>query len=100
MSVAIVLDRLKYRLISRGLTHVEVMRLIKDTVNIVGDSEKSNLFAINEKLHDLGWPHEILDARGLELIVFFKEIEESSDRGVLHSSPAKTKQGLHTVFVG
>ncbi|HNR12330.1 MAG TPA: hypothetical protein PKM59_03340 [Thermodesulfobacteriota bacterium] len=100
MSLHDIRERLECLLSSRGLSAVEISRLIKDTANIVGDGNGTNLFLINEKLSDLGWPRHVLDEHDLELIMYFNEIQESSDRGMLHSIPTKTKQGLHTVFVG
>ncbi len=60
---------LSRRLAEKDLMPVEVSRLIKDAVNIIGDGGDFTLYMVNQKLENLGWGGKILDEFSFELIL-------------------------------
>jgi hypothetical protein len=62
---------LLYKLCQKGLTTVEIPRLVKDVLNIVDDSGDNTSATINQKLKTLGWGEAIVDQFTLELIISF-----------------------------
>jgi len=57
------------KLSDKGLTPVEVSRLIKDVVNIIGDGGEFTVPLLNQELERLGWEGHILDEFSFELIL-------------------------------
>ncbi len=68
-------DTLFGRLSARGLMSVEILRLIKDVLNIVGDGGNFTVASINKELERLGWRERIMDETSFELITFILENE-------------------------
>lgn len=66
---------LSRRLAEKNLMPVEVSRLIKDVVNIIGDGGNFTLYMVNQKLEYLGWGGQILDEFSFELILSLIENE-------------------------
>lgn len=56
---------------------MEVLRLIKDVKNILADRDPCTLFALNEKLAQLGWAGGTLDQFSFELILVLLEDEQA-----------------------
>ena len=71
-----IIDLLLYKLSKKGLTQVEIPRLVRDVLNIVGEGGEFTAGAINLKLKTLGWDKEILDQFTFELIIALLEKEE------------------------
>jgi len=63
------------KLVSQGLTRVEITRLIKDVFNLVGDGGYFTVESVNENLEHLGWKNELLSEVTLDLILFMLENE-------------------------
>lgn len=57
------------RLSKKGLTPVEINRLVKDLFYIIADRGLFNVFIVNKKLLALGWQEKMIDEFTLELIV-------------------------------
>ena len=79
-------DALFGRLSFRGLTPVEIPRLIKDVHDIVGDGGQFTVASINRTLERLGWRKNTMDAFSFELIVFLleNEYDYEVERHMLH----------------
>ena len=74
-----IIELLLYRLSSKGLTPVEIPRLIKDVLNILGESGEFTTDFINIRLERLGWDKAVLDQAALELIIALLENEDESE---------------------
>ncbi len=68
-------DTLFGRLSARGLMSFEILRLIKDVLNIVGDGGNFTVASVNKELVRLGWRERIMDETSFELITFILENE-------------------------
>jgi hypothetical protein len=68
-------DTLFGRLSARGLMSVEILRLIKDVLNIVRDGGNFTVASINKELERLGWRERVMDETSFELITFILENE-------------------------
>jgi hypothetical protein len=68
-------DTLFGRLSARGLMSVEILRLIKDVLNIVGNGGNFTVASINKELGRLGWRERVMDEISFELITFILENE-------------------------
>jgi hypothetical protein len=64
-----IIDLLLYKLSNKGLTPVEIPRLVKDVLNIVSDGGQFTSSAVNRKLEALGWDKSIVDQLTFELII-------------------------------
>jgi len=71
-----IVDLLMYKLSNKGLTPVEIPRLVKDVLNIVSDGGEFTTDIINRKLRRLGWNEEIVDQFTFELIIALLENKE------------------------
>ena len=74
-----IIELLLYRLSSKGLTPVEIPRLIKDVLNIIGESGEFTTDFINIRLERLGWDKAVLDQAALELIIALLDNEDESE---------------------
>jgi hypothetical protein len=74
-----IVDILLYKLSSKGLTPVEIPRLVKDVLNIVSDGGEFTTGTINIKLEMLGWDGAIVDQFTFELILALLENEGEHD---------------------
>ena len=63
------------RLCEQGLTPVEIPRLIKDIVHIIGAGEDFTVDSVNQGLELLGWKEQTLDTFRFELVLFILELE-------------------------
>jgi hypothetical protein len=79
-------DALFGRLSSRGLTPIEIPRLIKDVYNIIGNGGHFTVASVNKDLKRLGWSERTMDTICFELIVFLLENEGDYqvERHMLH----------------
>ena len=68
-------DTLFGRLTSRGLMSVEILRLIKDVLNIIRDGGDFTVASINRELECLGWREQVMDETSFGLIIFILENE-------------------------
>jgi len=64
-------DILSERFYERHFSSLEVLRIIKDVLNIAGDGGNFTVHTVNQKLENLGWKREILDQFSFELILAF-----------------------------
>lgn len=60
---------------NKGLMPIEIKRLTRDILNIIGQGGLYNAGIINQKLEHLGWGKNILDNYTFELIVYYLECE-------------------------
>ena len=70
-----IVNLLLNKLCHKGLTPVEVPRLVKDVLIIIGEGGKFTTGAINRRLEALGWDKEIVDRFTFELIIALVEHE-------------------------
>jgi hypothetical protein len=70
-----IVDLLLYKLSNKGLTPVEIPRLVKDVLNIVSNGGEFTTRTINRKLETLGWEKAIVDQFTFELIIALLENE-------------------------
>jgi hypothetical protein len=70
-----IVDVLLQKLSQKGLTPVEVPRLVKDVLSIVGEGGEFTTYTINQKLESLGWDKKIVDPFTFELIIALLEHE-------------------------
>lgn len=63
------------RLYKKGLMPIEVKRLTRDILNIIGDGGFYSAAILNRKLERLGWEKNIVDNYIFELIVYYLECE-------------------------
>ena len=64
-----IVDVLLQKLSQKGLTPVEVPRLVKDVLSIVGEGGELTTHTINQRLESLGWDKKIVDLFTFELII-------------------------------
>jgi hypothetical protein len=74
-----IIDLLLYKLVDKGLTPVEIPRLVKDVLNIVSNGGEFTTRRINRKLETLGWDKAIVDQFTFELIIALLESEREYD---------------------
>ncbi len=70
-----IVELLLHKLSNKGLTPVEITRLVKDVLNIVSNGGEFTTSTINRKLETLGWDKAIVDEFTFELIVALLENE-------------------------
>ena len=70
-----IVDVLLQKLSQKGLTPVEVPRLVKDVLSIVGEGGEFTTHTINQGLESLGWDKKIVDPFTFELIIALLEHE-------------------------
>ncbi len=70
-----IVQTLFLRLYAKGLTPVEIPRLIKDVLNIVGDGGVISVVLMKQDLGRLGWDESVMDLYIFELIMYYLEIE-------------------------
>jgi hypothetical protein len=70
-----VLPVLCRRFYNKGLMPVEIKRLTKDILNIIGFGGLYNAGILNRKLERLGWEKNIVDNSIFELILYYLECE-------------------------
>jgi hypothetical protein len=63
------------RLSKRGLMPIEIERLARDILNIIGCGGLYNAGILNRKLEHLGWEKNIVDNYMFELILYYFECE-------------------------
>jgi hypothetical protein len=68
-----IIELLLYKLSDKGLTPIEIRRLIRDVLNIAGDGGDFTAGTITGKLESLGWDGNIVDPFTFELIVALLE---------------------------
>jgi hypothetical protein len=70
-----VLPDLCRRFYSKGLVPVEIERITKDILNIIGDGGLYSAAILNRKLERLGWGKDIVDNHIFDLIVYYLQWE-------------------------
>jgi hypothetical protein len=60
---------------NKGLMPIEIQRLTRDILNVIGHGGLYNAGILNQKLEHLGWGKNILDNYAFELIVYYLECE-------------------------
>jgi hypothetical protein len=70
-----VLPVLCRRFYNKGLMPIEVKRLTRDILIIIGDGGFYNAAILNQKLERLGWGKNIVDNYIFELILYYLECE-------------------------
>ena len=70
-----VLPALCRRFYSKGLLPVEIQRITKDILNIIGDGGLYSAAILNRKLERLGWEKNIVDNHIFDLIVYYLQWE-------------------------
>ena len=63
------------RFYNKGLMPIEIIRLTKDILNIIGDGGIYNAGILNKKLERLGWKKNIVDNYIFELLLYYLECE-------------------------
>jgi hypothetical protein len=63
------------RLYAQSLMPNEILIVIKDVINIIGDGGYFTVTYVNQQLQRLGWSGAILDEGSFELILFLLENE-------------------------
>lgn len=72
-----IVELLLHTLSNKGLTPVEIPRLVKDVLNVVGEGGEFTTGTVNRKLERLGWDPAIVDQFTFELIIALLEDEGS-----------------------
>lgn len=62
---------------NKGLMPVEIKRLTRDILNVIGRGGIYSVGILNRKLEHLGWETNILDNHTFELILYYLECEGS-----------------------
>jgi len=84
-----VLPVLCRRLYQKGLMPIEVKRITKDILNIIGHGGFYNAGILNQKLERLGWGKNIVDNYIFDLILYYLEWEGTYKVEVYTSSECK-----------
>ena len=61
------------KLSKKGLSPVEIPKLIRDVLTLIKDGGDFTVGTINEKLESLGWKEQIIDDFTFELIISLLE---------------------------
>jgi hypothetical protein len=70
-----VLPVLCRRFYSKGLMPIEIKRLTRDILNIIGHGGFYNADIMNQKLERLGWGKNIVDNYIFEMLLYYLECE-------------------------
>ena len=84
-----VLPVLCQRFYSKGLTSIEIKRLTRDILIIIGHGGLYSAVILNRKLERLGWAKNIVDNYIFELILYYLEREGTYKVEVYTSSECK-----------
>jgi hypothetical protein len=68
-----IIDVLLHKLCDKGLTPVEIPRLVKDVLYLIGDGGYYTVDDVNRHLSRLGWHEKIMDGVIFELILWMLE---------------------------
>jgi hypothetical protein len=71
---------LLYKLSNRGLTPLQIPRLVKDVMNIVSVGGEFTAGMMNSKLEALGWDREMVDPFTFELILSLPWSDEKNEK--------------------
>ncbi len=78
------------RLSKRGLSNVEINKLITDSFNTTFNKKNLSIPAIQKTLNDLGWGEQFIDSHTLGLIFLYLE-EADSLQAVMYSMHKQMK---------
>ena len=78
------IDALIFKLNEKDVLPIELPRLIRDVMIIINNAREHTLESINQKLGQMGWQQDVLDAFTFELMLEFIETE-GGYRVVRHS---------------
>ena len=84
-----VLPVLCQRFYNKGLMPIEIKRLIRDILNLIGNGGFYNASILNKKLEHLGWRKNILDNCIFELILYYFEYEGTYKVKVYIENPVR-----------
>jgi len=84
-----VLPVLCRRFYKKGLMPIEVKRLTRDILIIIGDGGFYNAAILNQKLQRLGWGKNVVDDYVFELILYYLECEGTYKIDVYTESECK-----------
>ena len=82
-----VLSVLCGRFFDKGLMPIEIIRLTKDILNVIGDGGIYNAGILNKKLERLGWEKNIVDNYIFELLLYYLECEGTYKVEVFNEHP-------------
>jgi len=82
-----IFDLLFSKLYNKGLISVEILRLIRDVLNVVDDGSELTVGTLNKKLENLGWREKIMDEFCFQLLISLIENKDDQEVlwGILHS---------------
>ncbi len=72
-----IIEKLGNRLNDKGLSHVEINKLITDTFNTTLNKNNLSTSSIQKALTDLGWEEQFIDSHTLGLIFLCLEDADS-----------------------
>ena len=84
-----VLPVLCRRFYDKGLMPIEIKRVIRDILNIIGNGGFYNAGILNQKLERLGWGKNIVDNFIFELILYYFEYEGTYKVEVYIENPVR-----------
>ena len=82
-----VLPVLCRRFFDKGLMPIEIIRLTKEILNVIGDGGIYNAGILNKKLERLGWKKNIVDNYIFELLLYYLECEGAYNFEVYIENP-------------
>ena len=86
-----VLPVLCQRFYNKGLMPIEIKRLTRDILNIIGNGGFYNAGILNKKLERLGWGKNIVDNYIFELILYYFEYEGTYKVEVYIEKPVRER---------
>ena len=84
-----VLPVLFRRFYNKGLMPIEIKRVTRDIINIIGNGGFYNAGILNQKLEHLGWEKNIVDNYIFELILYYFECEGTYKVEVYIENPVR-----------
>ena len=76
-SLELLIDRLS----EKDVVPLEVPRLIRDVVHIIGAEDGASLTSLNEGLINRGWSEQVLDEDSFRIIMYLLETERANHLG-------------------
>ena len=70
-----IIDALIFKLSEKDVLPTELPRLVRDVMIIINNAHEHTLQSINQRLGQMGWTQDVLDAFTFELMLEFIETE-------------------------